>query len=77
MVYFEMIDTSHEYIVTDCRFLQDQETFEPYFATNDIDEAKLAANEIGFNLLILRNDPIDGFELVYDARFNSELPLDP
>ncbi len=72
-----MIDSSQEYIVTDFRFFQDPEAFEPYFATNDFDEAKMAANEIGFNLVILRNDSIDGVELVYDARLNSEFALDP
>ena len=77
MVSLETTDTSLEYIVTDCRFFQDPEAFEPYFATNDLDEAKLAANEIGFNLVILRNDPMDGLELVYDAAFNAELALEP
>ena len=70
-----MIDTSHEYVVTNGRFHEDPEAIEPYFATNDLSEAKLAANEIAFNLVILRNDRLDGLELVYDAAFNTELSL--
>ena len=48
-----------------------------FFASNDLAEAKLVANEIGFNSMIVRVDPDTGEpSLVYDAAFNEELPLD-
>jgi len=50
---------------------------EIYFATNDFAEAKNVANEAGFDFLVVRGSPdVADFELVYDASFNTELPLD-
>lgn len=48
------------------------------FATNDLDEAKLVANEIGFNSVVVNYDNETGlWELVYDAKENAELSLKP
>ncbi len=71
------METHQRYIVSDCRYHEDPDTAEYYFATNDLDEAKLFANEVCFNAVVLKNDPLGPLELVYDAAFNTELALEP
>ncbi len=77
MAPLEMTDTSQRFIVADSRYHEDPGTAEYYFATNDLNEAKLVANEVCFNAVILKNGPLGEIELVYDAAFNTELALEP
>lgn len=53
-----------KYAVLDERYHSDPDKAESYFATNELDEAKRVANEVCLNAVIVRNDPIDGYELV-------------
>jgi hypothetical protein len=78
LVSLETIDTSHEYFVADSRFHKDPDRIEVYYASNDLADAKLVANEAGFNFVFVRYDSgLDHYELVYDARFHIELALEP
>ncbi len=67
-----------EFAVTDKRYHSEPVNTEIYYATNDFEEAKLVANEVGFNFVIVRyHRTTDSRELAYDARFNTELALEP
>lgn len=49
-----------------------------YYACDDPEEAKAAANESGFNFVVVRADPDTGFPtIIFDARNNTDLPLAP
>ena len=59
------------------RFHKARPDAEIYFATNHLAEAKLVANEVGFTCVVVRGAAdADDCELVYDAAFNTELPLE-
>ncbi len=49
-----------------------------YFASNELAEAKLVANEVGFNSVVVRFDPATGeHHLIYDAALNTDVALAP
>lgn len=62
----------HDYIVTDGRYHTDREHAEVYFATSLIEEAIIVANEVGYNLVVVRRS--DG-QLMHDASLHADLPL--
>ena len=65
-----------EYLVLDERYHEMGLDAGAAFGTNDLEEAKRAANEIGFNSVVVQHDIETGWcELVYDATDNGELPL--
>ncbi len=65
-----------EYIVFDERYHWLKMDADGIFATNEFDEAKLVANEVGFYSVVIRVDIKTGnHTLVYDARYNEELAL--
>lgn len=67
----------HEFLVMDERFHTAPAEAEVYFATSILAEAKSAANEAGFNFVVVRGAAnVEDYELVYDAAFNTELPLE-
>lgn len=68
----------YEYLVMDDRYHYKGLDTDIAFATNDLDESILVANEIGFNSVVVRYDPdTEKYELVYNATFNADLPLMP
>jgi hypothetical protein len=68
----------YDYLVMDERFHRDPSQGEIYFATSDLAEAKLVANEVGNDFVVVRSAAeVEDYELVYGAAFNTELPLDP
>lgn len=68
----------YEYLVLDSRYHSVPLEANRFFATNELAEAKLVANEVGFNSVVVRFDPATGeHSLFYDAAFNTDLPLAP
>lgn len=67
-----------DYLVIDERYhLVGMET-DIAFRTDDLDEAMLVANEVGFNSVVVRFNPdTEECQLVYDAALSAELPLRP
>lgn len=67
-----------DYIVTDSRYHTDPEQAEVYFASSEIEEAIIVANEVGYNVgynfVVVRRS--DG-QLMHDASLHADLPLEP
>lgn len=69
----DSLEITHDFYVTDSRYHNDPDAAEIYFASSDRDEVTRAANESGFNFLVIR-----GFYgvIIHDAALHQELPLD-
>jgi hypothetical protein len=67
-----------EFRVLDERYHEEGLDANTYYACDDPDDAVAVANEAGVAFVVVRVDHDTGFPtIIFDARFNAELPLAP
>jgi hypothetical protein len=72
------VEYNFEYLVLDERYHDIGLDTDVIFATNQLDEAKRVANEVGVNSEVVQYDVETGWcEIVHDARTHASLSLAP